>query len=176
MSRRGRGRWPERRRIAVVACWLGSAWLLAGPSGPAFGQTCTPVPSGPVSWYRGENNAVDSAGTNHGTLQDGLTFAPGTVGQGFSSTGAGEHILVGNPPNLQLQDFTIDAWIKVDSLAFSNPGHGIVSYGVGGYGFALGPAVSGGGGLNPIGPGELFLTKVGANGVSSQGMAISDTN
>ena len=43
--------------------------------------TCASPPSGLVAWWRAEGNGQDSAGTNHGTLVNGATFAPGEVGQ-----------------------------------------------------------------------------------------------
>ena len=38
------------------------------------GGSCASVPSGAVSWWRGENNANDSVSMNHGTLAGGTTF------------------------------------------------------------------------------------------------------
>ncbi len=43
---------------------------------------CIPAP-GLISWWRAEINALDSAGTNNGTLLGGASFAPGEVGQAF---------------------------------------------------------------------------------------------
>ena len=45
---------------------------------------CAPVPPGIVSWWRGEGNAQDQTGSNPGTLQGGVTFGSGKVGQAFS--------------------------------------------------------------------------------------------
>jgi len=39
---------------------------------------------GLVSWWRGEGDAKDSVGGNHGTLMGDATFAPGKAGQAFS--------------------------------------------------------------------------------------------
>src|SRR5262245_65255486 len=55
-----------------------------------FGGTASRVaPTGLVSWWRGEGNATDAQGVNHGTLVGGVTFAPGQVGQAFSFDGTG---------------------------------------------------------------------------------------
>src|SRR5947208_2162542 len=40
------------------------------------------------------------------------TYANGETGQAFSMDGAGDGVVIGNPANLQLQNFTIEAWIK----------------------------------------------------------------
>ena len=41
-----------------------------------------------VSWWRAENDARDSVGSNHGTLQGGVTYAAGPAGQAFSFDGS----------------------------------------------------------------------------------------
>ncbi|MBI4450889.1 LamG domain-containing protein, partial [Candidatus Woesearchaeota archaeon] len=139
------------------------------------------LPSGAVSHWPGDGNANDAIDGNQGTLQNGATFAAGKVGQAFSFDGVDDIVVVGNPANLQLQDFTIAAWIKLSTLSLSGPQQGggvmVAGYDSGGYGFGLGgPSTIGPGALNPIRSGELLLTKVDFNGVSSQGMAVSDTN
>src|SRR4029077_13240321 len=50
---------------------------------PTPPPTCTPPPAGLVSWWRGEGNALDQAGTNNGTLVGTVIYGPGEVGQGF---------------------------------------------------------------------------------------------
>ena len=51
-----------------------------------FAQTCAPAPVGLVSWYSGDNNALDSRSRNNGTLGASLQFAAGQVGQAFQTT------------------------------------------------------------------------------------------
>jgi hypothetical protein len=46
-------------------------------------DTCTPAPSGLVSWWRAEGDARDFWDGNHGAMQNGATFAAGKVGQAF---------------------------------------------------------------------------------------------
>src|SRR5262249_42289067 len=59
------------------------------------GTTCTNAPSGLVSWWRAENSTNDSAGANHGILQNGATFTPaGEVGQAFSFDGVDDYVRV----------------------------------------------------------------------------------
>jgi hypothetical protein len=133
--------------------------------GPLAG--CVTPPSGMVSWWPGDDNANDIQDGNNGTIQGDITFAPGMVGQAFSSSGSGS-VMIGNPANLQLQDFTIDAWVKLSTTSLTGGGPAIVSYGSGGYGFGVA-------GPSQCGTGQLFLTKVGTDHVCST-TAISDTN
>ncbi len=46
-------------------------------------ESCSMQLPGLISEWRGEGNALDSVGTNHGTLQGGATYAAGKIGQGF---------------------------------------------------------------------------------------------
>src|SRR5205085_10404332 len=133
--------------------------------------TCLAPPSGLVSWWPGDNTAVDIQSGNNGTIQNGVTFANGKVDRAFGLNGTNQDILIGNPANLQLQDFTIDAWIKRDSASVvsNNPAGplqlaAIFAYGTNGYGFGLYP------------DGTLLLTKVGVSGTSSTGAKVSDTS
>ncbi|HEV2210475.1 MAG TPA: LamG-like jellyroll fold domain-containing protein [Verrucomicrobiae bacterium] len=120
---------------------------------------CTPAPAGLVSWWRGENNPLDSVSSNNGTLLGNTAFAPCEVGEGFSINGSGGGVDCGTPANLELQDFTIEAWIKRGSSTKAtwdvfNHGH-VVSWVWGGFGFGL------------FDNGQLFLDKVGYASVAS---------
>ncbi|MCC7261594.1 MAG: hypothetical protein IT369_03635 [Candidatus Latescibacteria bacterium] len=66
----------------------------------AQAQTSAPIPSGLVSWWRGEGNANDSQGSNNGTLLGGISFAPGMVGQAFSLDGSSGYVRVPASPSL----------------------------------------------------------------------------
>jgi hypothetical protein len=74
-------------------------------------QECTPPPSGLISWWPGQSNALDIAGGNNGTLAGGVTFANGEVGQAFNLDGATGFIstllLVTNP-----QSFSLSLWFR----------------------------------------------------------------
>ncbi len=146
----------------------------AGRGTPPDCAACTPPPSGMVSWWPGDGNANDIQGPTleNGTLQGNATFAAGRVGQAFSFDGANNTgVLIGNPANLQLQDFTIDAWIKRSRLDVAGDvggttgGQGvIVAYGHDGYGFGLTP------------DGQLFLTRVDVSAVfSGAALRVTDT-
>lgn len=78
------------------------------------GPICVTPPSGMISWWPGDNNANDIQDGNHGTLQNGATFAAGKVGNGFSFDGSNDYVDVGD---VDLPStFTIDAWINSNSL------------------------------------------------------------
>lgn len=71
---------------------------------------CTPPPPNMVSWWPGDGNAADLIGTNDGTLQGGVTFVEGQVGQAFQFDGTGA-VEIADSPSLNVQAFTIDAWV-----------------------------------------------------------------
>ncbi|HZQ47624.1 MAG TPA: LamG-like jellyroll fold domain-containing protein, partial [Verrucomicrobiae bacterium] len=127
---------------------------------------CDPPPSGLVSWWRAEGNALDSAGFNNGTLAGGVSYGPGMVGQAFVFSTTNSAVLLGNPPSLQLQNFTIETWIKCGSSTnFSLSGGDAVLLGNGLLGIAFGFQSSG----------TLFLSEVGVSAVMVQS-GITDTN
>jgi hypothetical protein len=132
------------------------------------------MPSGLVAWWPGDGNANDIIGGNNGTLTNGAAFAAGEVGQAFSFNTNHASVLVGNPTNLQVQDFTIEAWIQRGSTNFATDDPTAVDgaallFGYGSQGYALGME----GRLYPNG--SLVLTKVDVDAISV-GPAITDTN
>ncbi len=60
------------------------------PAARAQMGSCIPSPDGLVSWWRGEGNALDSAGTNDGVMIDGITFTNAEVGKGIVFSGTGD--------------------------------------------------------------------------------------
>ncbi len=129
----------------------------------------TPTMGGLVSWWPGESNANDIADGNHGTLVGDTTYGPGVVGQAFVLDGDKDGVNLGSPANLELSDFTIEAWIKRSSGTVVSldqelgPGGYILAFGDRGYGFGL------------IDTGYLLLTRVRDSAVISSGR-ITDTN
>ena len=86
---------------------------------------CVPAPPGLVSWWQAEGNANDTVGGNSGILVNGVTFAPGKVGQAFSFDGTNSYIEIADNPNLHFTNaITIEAWIYPTSLGAC---HNIVS-------------------------------------------------
>ncbi|MGA2557213.1 MAG: LamG domain-containing protein [Verrucomicrobiota bacterium] len=125
---------------------------------------------GLVSRWHADGNARDEVGGNNGSLQNGVGYTQGKFGQAFSFTQDRQAVLLGNPSSLQLQDFTIVAWIRRGSALFvsADPdpgyqGNGVIfSFGAGGYGFFIS--------LNGI----LGLSKIGYDHVDSN-VSITDT-
>jgi hypothetical protein len=156
------------RRPVVLFC-LGSVLMLAYPNELAAQTDCVPSPLGLVSWWRGEGNATDWVGGNDGTPQGTVDYGPGEVGQGFVLPGV-SGITVGSATNLQLQNFTIECWIKRGNLSRASAGQysqGVgyfFGFGGGGYGF----------GINDYG--TLFLSQVGVSAEYASNVSISDMN
>jgi hypothetical protein len=129
---------------------------------------CVAVPSGLISWWRGEGNTIDRIGGNNGTLEGGAGYAVGKVGQAFSIAGDASAVTVGNATNLQLQNFTVECWMHLTdaSLLATEDGSGsgyFFAFGEGGYGFGMSD------------DGGLFLTQIGA-GIIYASAGILDTN
>jgi len=89
----------------------------AGPAGKCNPFACTPPPSGLVSWWAGETDGRDLTGANPATPLGNITLVPAMVGQGFHFDGTNSYLQVADSPSLRPQaGFTIDAWVKFDSL------------------------------------------------------------
>jgi hypothetical protein len=72
-----------------------------------------PVPAQQlVAWYRAEGTASDRVGGNHGTLENGATFAPGRVGEAFSLDGVAGQVFAADVPAINPTDaLTLAAWV-----------------------------------------------------------------
>ena len=78
---------------------------------------CISPPSGLVSWWPGDGNALDIIGPNDGTPLNGATFAPGLVDQAFSFDGVDDFVAAPQTAiTSDLQELTVDAWVKHGSL------------------------------------------------------------
>lgn len=89
--------------------------LLGGRTPFARAQTCVEPPEGLVSWWPGDGKTEDIVDGNHGTLQNGATFANGMVGQAFSFDGVDAGVEVPDAPSLS---FNTNAPISVELWAF----------------------------------------------------------
>ena len=79
---------------------------------------CTAPPANMAAWYPGDGNALDIQGGNHGTLQNGATFATGKVAQAFSLDGVDDHVVLPDVPALDLLAAgTIDLWVNLNDAA-----------------------------------------------------------
>lgn len=125
-------------------------------------QSCTPAPAGLVGWWKGDGNANDSAGTNNGTLINGVGFGPGEVGEAFSFNGTNQYVEIPQSPSLNVgSQVTIEFWMNANTNNAMNSYQGLVTsdfYGIEiANGYALGPlginffisTDSGGGGASP---------------------------
>jgi uncharacterized repeat protein (TIGR01451 family) len=121
-----------------------------------------------VSCWAADGNAFDSQDGNHGTISGDVTFVPGVYGQAFlfGDSAAGDAVTLGSPANLQLQEFTIQTWIKRTSdTVISNDGGGgvVLGYGTGGYGLGM------------FNDGTVWLSELGHTAVFAD-FQITDTN
>lgn len=89
--------------------------LWPGPALPAV-ASCIAPPLGLVAWWRAENNAFDSVGTNHGTLRNGTTFGPGKVGEALSFHGTNDFVQVGQNTLDGSTSLSVAAWVNFNSL------------------------------------------------------------
>jgi hypothetical protein len=127
-------------KTAAIAISHSAAFLLMLAIGISVSKAetnCVPAPSGLVSWWRGESNLADQTGGNNGTIiGDPMVYVPGKVGEAFNFLGD-DLIEVGAATNLQLQDFSIEGWIKILNL-YSGDGNGAMfGFGEGGYQFGV---------------------------------------
>ena len=132
---------------------------------------CVAPPSGLVGWWPGDGHALDILAGNNGLLTNGATYAAGKVGSGFQFTNVGAGVMVGNPPALQVQDFTISAWIRrqsasvvtLDTTSWSNCAS-IFGFGANGYVLAILPS------------GGLYLSKANVDNTLPTCGSVTDTN
>jgi len=94
---------------------------------PLFSQAqtnCLPAPSGLVAWWSAEDNADDQAQLSPGTLQGGVTFEAGAVGQAFAFHGGVDAVKILANPSLDVgagNGLTVETWIYPRDLADRSP-------------------------------------------------------
>lgn len=83
-------------------------------------ESCDPPPSGIISWWPGDDNAEDIIGGNNGVLENGVTFAPGEVGQAFDFNGANQYVQIPDSPSLRPTSLTLECWFNASNNANGN--------------------------------------------------------
>jgi len=164
--------------VARLSSLAAAPLFLLGLNPNLAAGDCTPAPSGLVGWWRAEGNTTDTAAGNHGTIAGlgTVSYGPGLVGQALVFDGTHrDRVNLGNPTDLQLQDFTIEAWIKRSNPAVSSfdvlgadasvagDGAVILGYGRGGYGFAL------------ANDGRMIISRIDLDGIYSAPL-VTDTD
>src|SRR6516225_11098037 len=103
--------------------------LFAGTTRTHGHVSCTAAPSGIVSWWQAESNAVDIVSGNDGVSLTSVGFAPGKVGTAWSFDGVSSKIDIGDPMSLALTNsFSIEGWILVNGLPPASQGYGQILY------------------------------------------------
>jgi hypothetical protein len=71
-----------------------------------------------ADWWKGESNALDSAGPNNGTITGTVTYAPGHPGDAFEFNGSSSYVDFGpTAGNFGTSNFMIDFWIQTTNTA-----------------------------------------------------------
>ena len=93
---------------------------------------------GLVAWWKANDNALDTIGTNHAILSGGVTYQPGAIDNAFQFDGSSGNATVDASPTLNVgigSGLTLTAWIHPDVLGDNqtimewNSGVGIPGYG-----------------------------------------------
>jgi hypothetical protein len=127
---------------------------------------CTTAPTGLIGWWQAEGSPANSVSGAFGTLIGHTNYVPGKVGQAFSFSGSGDAVLIGTQAMFQLQDFSIEAWVKrgsTNKASQTSGGGELLGYGSGGYLLGLQD------------DGHPFLSRVDSSQVTA-GVQIVDTN
>jgi uncharacterized repeat protein (TIGR01451 family) len=95
---------------------------LYGASSAGKCRACTPPSAGLISWWKAEDDALDSWGGNDGALAAGAGYAAGTVGRAFRFTGAVDsYVDVPDDPSLEVTGaFSVGGWFYIDPAAAGN--------------------------------------------------------
>ncbi len=123
---------------SIVRSW---SWLaVISLSQLASAQDCVTAPKGLVAWWQGEGSPASIFDVSP-PVAAGVTYAPGRVGQALVLGSNGAGVGLGAPALLDVQDFTVHAWVRrssADAVASDGAGVGwILARAAGGFGFGL---------------------------------------
>ena len=128
--------------VAVYQRPLSDAEVLAAYEATErnVGGVCYPKPNGAVAWWPGDAGATDLIGVSEGKLSDGATVGEGKVENSFRFNGGASRVVISDSSELELQDLTIEMWLKRSnvSLTSDSPGGAALFAGeIGNYGMAI---------------------------------------
>jgi hypothetical protein len=107
--------------LAVAAGIFSSAY-----SGAQTVTNCDPAPAGMVGWWKADGNALDSVGTNTGTLS-GAGFVAGEVGLAFTFKSPAS-VNIPRAPELDVgNQVTVEFWMKADPTNAMQTYQGLVT-------------------------------------------------
>ena len=81
---------------------------------PVMATDCLTPPAGLISWYTGDGNPYDMAGSNHALPHGALAYVPGQVGSAFGFDGTSAYLDVLDSDDLDFdatENFTFVAWM-----------------------------------------------------------------
>ncbi len=117
----------------------------AGAAGKC--SSCSPTPSGIVGWWPANGNGYDTVNGNNGSLVNGVSFAPGAVGQAFSFNQVNQQYVdlpFGTTSQLLTNSAgSISAWVNQAPVAVSQF-HMATAFGSGSAGEAVGFGIDNG--------------------------------
>ena len=130
--------------------------------------TCSGPLQALVSWWSADVTTDDFCGTNHGVLTGDASYTAGKIDSAFNFDGAGDMVSLGNPTNLQLQNFTFEMWLRRNNsdTVTTSPDSTAVVFGHGLNGYAL----------LMRNDGSFLLNKIGDGAVSSPSFKLTDAS
>lgn len=94
--------------------------IVAGTNITSFAQSCVNPPADIVSWWSAESSGADELNNNAATLNNGVAFTSGKVGQAFSFDGVDDYVSISASSSLNVGNgdgFTIEAWIQTTTTS-----------------------------------------------------------
>jgi hypothetical protein len=103
---------PRRRYVTIAAVALVGGLGLGTPGARTqASDSCTPLPSDAVAWWRGEESMEDVFCVNDGTF-GGPGYSAGMVGSAFDLDGSSQWVGVPDDDSLDTPDgFTLEGWV-----------------------------------------------------------------